>query len=81
MTAEERTALINDIVLALSAKYPGTKLTEEEINYVRLGIQREAQSIKLRQAIIEKSLTGLAWLIILFVGSVLLEWAKNHGYK
>lgn len=81
MTPAERAALIQDIVAALNLANVGTRLTEEEINYVRLGIQREAQSIKLRQAVIEKSITGLAWLVILFLGSVLLEWAKNHGYK
>ena len=56
-------------------------LTEDERHWVRLAIQREAQSIALRQAIIEKTLAGLIWAGLAALGLALLEWAKNHGYK
>ncbi len=46
-----------------------------------LAIQKEAQSIELRKAIIEKSLAGLVWMCILGIGSVFLSWATAHGFK
>lgn len=81
MTQEERAEFIRELSEAMSIRYTRITLTEEEINYVRLAIQREAQSIKLRQSIIDKSLTSLVWAVVLFLGSVLLEYAKSHGYK
>jgi deoxyribose-phosphate aldolase len=56
-------------------------LSEEERMWVRMAIKREAQSIKLRQAIIEKTLTGLLWMLILWVGVVFYEYIKAHGWK
>ena len=79
MTLEERHHFINEIAEAVKAKAP--ILSDDEIQYVRMAIKREAQSIALRQAIIEKSLAGLVWAGLLFIGAVLFEWAKAHGYK
>lgn len=56
-------------------------LSEEERIWVKLAIKREAQSIQLRQALIEKSLTGLLWSAIVGLGLVLSEYFKNHGWK
>jgi hypothetical protein len=56
-------------------------LSEDERMWVRMAIKREAQSIKLRQAIIEKTLTGLLWMLILWVGVVFYEYIKSHGWK
>lgn len=81
MSPQERLDLIKDITEVFNRRNVENRLTDEEVSYVRLAIQREAQSIRLRQSIIEKSLTGLVWAAILFMGSVLVEWAKNHGYK
>lgn len=64
----------------ISETVPGT-LTEEEHQWVRLAIQREGQSIKLRQAIIEKTLTGLIWAAIVGLGVILLDYLKAHGWK
>lgn len=54
-------------------------LTDEERSWVRLAIKREAQSIKLRQAIIEKTLGGLVWAAIVAVGIIAFEYLKSHG--
>lgn len=56
-------------------------LSEEEQHWVRLAIAKEAQSIKLRQAIIEKSLAGLVWSAVVGLGYVFLDFLKNHGFK
>lgn len=55
-------------------------LSEDERRWVRLAIQREAQSIKLRQAIIEKTLSGLVWAALIAVGVVVFEYLKSHGF-
>jgi len=79
MTPKERQELINDIKDALVDSTP--TLSDEELHWVRLAIKKEAQSVALRQAIIEKTFTGLVWGAILFLGTVLLEWARQHGFK
>lgn len=79
MTPKERQQFIEDIAEALRANTP--QLSDAELQWVKLAIQKEAQSVKLRQAIIEKTMTALALGVLAWVGSVLLEWAKAHGFK
>lgn len=80
MSPEERSILIAEIATAiqLSAK---SQLTEEELQWVRLAISAEARKIRFRDAVIEKSLTGLIWSAIVGFGYVLLDFLKNHGLK
>lgn len=56
-------------------------LTQDERQWVRLAIQKEAQSIKFRQAIIEKTMTGLVWALLAGLGFVILDFLKAHGWK
>lgn len=82
MTPKERQELINDITEAMRESAPTLpSLSMEEQQWVRLAIQKEAQSVALRQAIIEKTLTGLVWGAILFIGATIVEWARSHGLK
>jgi len=81
MTKQEREELAAEIVAAVRIRITDTCLSDEEMRWVRLAIKREAQSIELRKAIIEKSLAGLVWMCILGVGSVFMSWAAQHGYK
>ncbi len=76
MNQEERHALIEDLTAALKSS---SHLSEEEQQWVRLAIKKEAQSIKLREAVIEKSLVGLVWMGILGVLYILKEFLFNHG--
>lgn len=75
--------LIAAIVEAVSrtVSTPHQCLSTDEQQWVKLAIVREAQSIKLRQAIIEKTLSGLAWAALLGLGVMIAEFAKNHGWK
>jgi len=41
-------------------------------------LEREQTRKKLNTAIIEKSLAGVIWSILIFVSVASLEWAKNH---
>ena len=59
-------------------------LTNEEHEYLRLAIKRQAQSIQLRQAVIEKTLAGLIWASVAGIGKLLFDAAvkiaKAHGW-
>ena len=81
MTPEERHQLISDIAEALKPNPPSIELSEDEIRALKLLIKRQERSIELRRAIIEKSLTGLIWSAIVFVGYMIKEWLTLHGFK
>lgn len=81
MTPEERAEFIADVAAAIKAVESTPVLTDEEQQWVRLAIQKEAQSIKLRQAVIEKTLAGLAWSSLVGLGYIVAEFLKNHGFK
>jgi hypothetical protein len=80
MTPEERSAFAAEIAACLRP-VPTSNLTEEEQRWVRMAIQREAQSIELRRAIIEKSLGSLVWSAIVGLGLLVLDYLKNHGLR
>lgn len=81
MTKQERDELVAEIANAVRSRVSDSAMSDEELRWVRLAIKKEAQSIELRKAIIEKSLTGLVWMCILGIGSVFLSWATAHGFK
>lgn len=78
MSPEERSEFIAELMLQIKAV---NSLTDDEQRWVRMAIENEAQSIALRKAIIEKTLTGLVWMFILGIGYVLFDFAKQHGFK
>lgn len=79
MTPSERANFIHEITQAVNVKSP--QLSDDEYRWVKLAIQREAQSIKYRQAVIEKTLAGLVWFALIGLAIILKEWAVNHGFK
>ena len=81
MTEQERDELIAAIAAACRHRPTDCPLSDDERRWVRMAIKKEAQSIALRQAIIEKSLTGLVWAAIVGIGAMFLQWATAHGYK
>ena len=80
MSPEERQELIADIAIALK-QARDNELTDEERQWVRLAIAAEARKIKFRDAVIEKTLTGLIWSGVLGIGYVFLDFFRNHGLK
>lgn len=80
MTPEDRAALLADLADILK---PATapQLTDEEQQWVRLAIQKEAQAIALRKAVIEKTLSGLVWAGLVGIGYVILDFLRNHGVR
>lgn len=81
LTPEERTELVQELAQALACASHAPQLTEEELQWVKLAIQREAQSFKLRQAIIEKTITGLIWMGLVGLGYMVLDFLRNHGLR
>ena len=81
MSPEERDQLISDIAAAVRIRSTDAGLSEDEQRWVKMAIQKEAQSIELRKAIIEKTWTGLIWMALVGLGSIFLQWAAAHGYK
>jgi hypothetical protein len=79
MTPEERQQFSLDIAAAIQTHI--TVLTEEEVTAIRQLIRKQEQQIALRQAIIEKTLSGLAWAALLGIFYICKEWAAAHGYK
>jgi hypothetical protein len=79
MTPEERAEFIADVAAAIKA-VPAS-LSEDEQRWVRMAIQKEAQSLELRQAIIEKSLTALVLAGLSGLGYLIIDFFKNHGFK
>ncbi len=80
MAPEERAQLIAEIAVAIGNSRTN-ELTEEERQWVRLAIVAEARKIKFRDAVIEKTLAGLAWACVVGLGYILLDFARNHGLK
>jgi hypothetical protein len=78
MNQSERAELIADIAEAIKAS---SKLSDDEVRWVKLAIHKQEQSIKLRQAIIEKTLGGLVWAALAGLAYLLIDFAKNHGFK
>lgn len=78
MTPQERKEFAAEVAAAL--KESDTCLTGDEQTWVRLAIVKQEQSIKLRQAVIEKSLTSLIWSGLAGMGYLLLDFARN-GFK
>lgn len=79
MTPQERFELIADIVSAIKDAEP--KLCPEELAWVKNAIRRQEEQLAFRKAVIEKTLAGVLWMLILGVGAVFYEYAKNHGFR
>jgi transposase len=79
MTPDERKILIAEIAEVMRSASP--QLSEDEQQWVRMAIQKEAQTLEFRKAIIEKTLGGLIWSAIVGFGYIMLDFLKNHGLR
>ena len=83
MTPDEQEQLIDAISVAVAAAVATDKAMvypPEHALWVELAIKKQAQSIAFREAIIEKSITGLVWAGIVGIGLILREWLNAHGW-
>jgi len=74
----DQATLVAEIIKAVQESQPAS-LNEEELRWVRLAIQVEAQRLRLRQAIIEKTLAGLVWMALIAAGYILLDYFQARG--
>ncbi len=81
MAPDERAQFISEIAAALRTRSTDKQLTDQESEWVRLAIQKEAQVIAFRKAVIEKSLTALATSLMLAVAGSIVLWFTTHIYK
>lgn len=77
MTPAERAEFIADIAAAIRIRSTDTNLTADQVRWVELAIQKEAQSIEFRRAIIEKSLSALLGSSLLAFG----VWVASHVWR
>ena len=65
---ELRDSMRETITQAVKDAMPHALLTDEEHRYVQAAIKREAQKIAFRQSVIDKTLTGLVWALVVGLG-------------
>jgi len=78
MSPDERQELIALVTTAVEAAVINNRLSPDEIHWVRMAIQAEAERASLRKAIIEKSLAGLMWIAIVAAGGWLVDFVTSH---
>ena len=69
------------ITQAVRDAMPRALLSDDEHRYVQAAIKKQTQSIAFRQKIIDNTLTGLAWALIVGIGVMAKEYLVAHGWK
>ena len=75
---QTRLELIQIVKTAVSEAVDAHPLSPDEVHWVRMAIQAEAERASLRKAIIEKSLAGLIWIGIVAAGGWLVDFVTSH---
>ena len=68
-------SLLKEVISEAIEAHP---LSDDEIHWVRMAIKAEADRAALRKAIIEKTLSGLVWLALLWAGGKTVEYVVAH---
>jgi hypothetical protein len=74
-TKLELIALVKSAVNEAVEQHP---LSPDEVHWVRMAIEAQAERAKLRKAIIEKSLAGLCWIAIVAIGGWFADFFMGH---
>ena len=80
MTLDDQTRLelIQLVKSAVNEAVEAHPLSPEEVHWVRMAIQAEAERAELRKAIINKTLAGLVWIGIVAAGGWFLDYFTSH---
>ena len=78
---ELRDTMRETITQAVKDAMPRALLTEEEHRAVQLVIKKQTQSIAFRQKIIDNTVTGLVWALVVGLGVMVREYLVAHGWK
>ena len=74
-TKQELIALLKTAVAEAVESHP---LSPDEVHWVRMAIQAEAERAELRKAIINKTLAGLMWVGIVAAGGWFADYFMSH---
>ena len=74
-TKSELIQLVKSAVNEAVEQHP---LSPDEVHWVRMAIEAQAERAKLRKAIIEKSLAGLVWICIVAAGGWVADFVLRH---
>lgn len=74
-TRQELVLLVKTAVNEAVQSHP---LSSDEVHWVRMAIQAEAERAELRKAIINKSLAGLMWIAIVAAGGWFTDFFMSH---
>jgi hypothetical protein len=80
MTLDDQTKLelIQLVKTAVNEAVEQHPLSPDEVHWVRMAIEAQAERAKLRKAIIEKSLAGLVWICIVAAGGWIADFVLRH---
>jgi len=80
MALDESTKLelVQIIQLAVKDAVESHPLSPDEVHWVRMAIQAEAERAELRKAIIHKSLAGLVWMALAGTGAWAVDFFIRH---
>ncbi len=70
--------LANLVKQAVNEAVESRPLSPEEVQWVRMAIQADAERAELRKAIIQKSLAGLAWMALAGFGTWAVDFFMKH---
>ena len=74
-TKLELIALVKTAVNEAVEQHP---LSPDEVHWVRMAIQAEADRAAFRKAVIDKSLAGVIWMILATGGGYLVDFFLRH---
>jgi hypothetical protein len=74
-TKQELVALVKHAVNEAVEQHP---LSPDEVHWVRMAIQAEADRAAFRKAVIDKSLAGVIWMILATGGGYLVDFFLRH---
>ena len=80
MTLDDKTRLelIQLVKHAVSEAVEAHPLSPEEVHWVRMAIEAQAERAELRKAIINKTLAGLIWIAIVAIGGWFADYFMSH---
>jgi hypothetical protein len=70
--------LANLVKQAVNEAVESRPLSAEEVQWVRMAIQADAERAELRKAIIQKSLAGLVWVALVAIGGYFADFFMSH---
>ena len=70
--------LANLVKQAVNEAVESRPLSPEEVQWVRMAIQADAERAELRKAIINKTLAGLVWIGIVAIGGWIADYVVSH---